>query len=46
MTYSDVIDKSDNIFELHVLILVYEPNFGLIETTLKNGPTGNPPLPV
>jgi hypothetical protein len=38
--------KSDIRFELLVLVLVYRPNFGLIETTLKNGPTGNPPLPV
>ena len=27
-------------------VLVYRPNFGPIETTLKNGPTGNLPLPV
>jgi hypothetical protein len=38
--------KSDIRFELLVAVLVYRPNFGLIETTLKIGPTGNPPLPV
>ena len=38
--------KSDIRFELLVPVLVYRPNFGLIETTLKIGPTGNPPLPV
>jgi hypothetical protein len=26
--------------------LVYRPSLSLIGTTLKNGPTGNPPLPV
>ena len=38
--------NSDIRFELLVPVLVYRPNFGLIEATLKNGPTGNPPLPV
>jgi hypothetical protein len=33
-------------FELFVPVLFYRPHFGLIETTFKNGHTGNPPLPV
>jgi hypothetical protein len=38
--------KSDIRFELLVPVSVYGRNFGLIKTTLKNGPTGNPSLPV
>ena len=37
---------SDIRLEIFVPVLVYRPHFGPIETTLKNGPTGNPPLPV
>jgi hypothetical protein len=38
--------KSDIRFELQVSILVYRQIFGPIETTLKNGSTGNRLLPV
>ena len=37
---------SDIRFELLVPVLVYRPDFVLIKTTLENGPTGNPLLPV
>ena len=37
---------SDIRFELLVSKLVYRPSLSLIGTTLKNGPTGNSPLPV
>jgi hypothetical protein len=36
--------KSDISLELLVPVWVYTPNFGLIETTFKIGPTENPPV--